>query len=59
MKLDTRSIDFTMAYPQAKLKNRVFMDIPWGFTIEGESNPDAFYLELLTNWYGLRDAGLN
>ena len=36
MDLDTRSIDFTMAYPQAKLKNRVFMNIPWGFTIEGE-----------------------
>ena len=57
--LDTRSIDFTMAYSQAKLKTRVFMDIPWGFEIEDANNRSACCMEFLTNWYGLKDGGLN
>ena len=57
--LDTCSIDFTMAYPQAHLKTDVYMEIPWGYEIEGEEHSSAFCMKLLTNWYGLRDAGLN
>ena len=42
MNLETHSIDFTMVHPQAKLKNRVFMETPWGFKIEKEENTQAF-----------------
>jgi hypothetical protein len=57
--LDTRSIDFTMAYAQADLKAPVYMEIPWGFEPEGVDHPEAYCLELLVNWYGLKDGGLN
>ena len=57
--LDTRSIDFTIAYPQVDLKTAVFMNIPFSFKVEGEANTDQFCLKLLTNWYRLRDRELN
>ena len=57
--LDTRSIDFTMAYAQAPLKAPVYMEIPWGFKPAGVDHPDAYCLKLLVNWYGLKDGGLN
>ena len=59
MNLDTESIEFTMACPQAKLKTRLFMEIPWGFQIENEAHSEMCCMELLTNWCGLRDGGLN
>ena len=33
--LDTMSIDFVQAFPQAKLDINVFMEFPWGFIPEG------------------------
>ena len=42
--LDTRSIDFTMAYAQALLKAPVYMEIPWGFKPAGIDHPDAYCL---------------
>ena len=58
--LDTRSIDFTMAYAQADLKTPVYMEIPWGFEPDDkEIDPSTHCICLLTNWCGLQDAGLN
>ena len=48
-----------IAYPQAGLKAKVFIEIPWGFQVEEEENSSTFYLELLTNWYKLKDGKLN
>ena len=59
MHLETHSINFTIAYPQANLKTRVFMEIPWGYEILDKDNSKAFCMELLTNWCRLKDAGLN
>ena len=50
---DTRSIDFTVAYQQADLKVQVYIEIPWGYRVDGVDNSDAYCLKLLTNWYGL------
>lgn len=35
------------------------MEILWDFCIEEEPNNDLFCIELLTNWYRLKDRGLN
>ena len=35
------------------------MEIPWGYEIQDEENRAAYCMELLTNWYGLKDGGLN
>ena len=56
--LDTRSIDFTQEYTQVDLKTYVYMDISQGFEIEGLAHSEAYFFKLLTNWYGLKDAGL-
>ena len=48
-----------MAYAQADLKAPVYMEIPWAFEPEGVENPNAYCLQLLVNWYGLKDGGLN
>ena len=41
--LDTRSIDFTMACPQADLKISVHMETPWGYEIEGEDHSSMLH----------------
>ena len=48
-----------MACAQADLKVPVFMDIPWGFKPIELENPDAHCLQLLVNWCGPKDGGLN
>jgi hypothetical protein len=48
-----------MTYTMADLKTRVFMEIPWEYRVLDEENQEAFCMELLTNWYRLKDRGLN
>lgn len=57
--LDTRAIDFTMAYAQAPLKVPVCMEILWGFKPAEVNSPEAYCLKLLVNWCGLKDGGSN
>lgn len=57
-KLDTRSIDFVLAFPQDPLGIEIFARLPQGFApLDGE---DRHYTVLLIkkNLYGLKDAGL-
>ena len=52
-RLHTRSIDFTLVFPQAEIKTDIYMEIPDGCGI-GDSD---YVLKLLRNVYGLKDAG--
>ena len=51
--LDTKSTDFVLAFPQAKLEIDVFMELPYGFDygIKGQ-----YVLKLKKNLYGLKSA---
>ena len=49
-----RSIDFIMAYTQAKVKTDIFMTLPKGTTILNV-DPSKHLLQLRQNLYGLKD----
>ena len=51
--LETRSIDFVLAFPQADLDVDIFMELPYGFDIDGKR---GYVLKLNKNLYGLKDA---
>ena len=51
----TRQIDFVLAYPQADAECEIYIEIPQGFTHEGQRKTHA--LRLLKNIYGTRQAG--
>ena len=60
--LDTKVIDFVLAFPQAKLDVDVFMEIPAGMVLSG--HPGSFYrgkyvLKLNKSLYGLKQASAN
>ena len=51
--LHTRSIDFTLAFPQADADVTIYMELPFGF--QGPSDGD-YVLLLIKNLYGLKQA---
>ena len=55
--LETKSIDFTMAYPQVVLKTDVFMETPWGYSLDTTDSQHMHCLKLLRNLHGLKDGG--
>jgi len=55
-KLETKSIDFVLAFPQAELDRDVFMELPYGFQHGGKGR---YVLRLKKNLYGLADASFN
>ena len=55
-KLEIKSIDFVLAFPQAELKLNVFMELPYRFNI---GRKRQYVLQLKQNLYGLADASLN
>ena len=54
--LETRSIDFVLAFPQAEVNVPIYMEFPMGFSCDEASN---YVLRLNKNLYGLKDASLN
>lgn len=54
--LETRSIDFVLAFPQADLEVPVYMEMPVGFSCE---DARLYVLRLNKNLYGLKNASLN
>jgi hypothetical protein len=54
--LETRSIDFVLAFPQAPLDVDIYMEPPYGFDIDGKKD---FILKLNKNLYGLKNASHN
>jgi hypothetical protein len=51
--LETRSIDFVLAFPQADLDVDIYMELPYGFDFDGQRH---FLLKLNKNLYGLKSA---
>jgi hypothetical protein len=56
--LQSRSIHFTIAYPQADLDVDIYLELPHGFCLDGYDKKD-FVLKLHKNLYGLKQAGYN
>ena len=54
--LETRSIDFVLAFPQAELDVDIYMELPYGFDIDGSKR---YILKLNKNLYGLKNASHN
>jgi hypothetical protein len=51
-KLHTRSINFTLAFPQADVKVDIYMELPLGCSTDLDGD---YVLKLVKNLYGLRD----
>ena len=60
-KLESKSIDFVLAFPQADLDVPVFMELPSGVTPidEIDDNRRRYVLRLNKSLYGLKQAGHN
>ena len=52
-KLETKSIDFVLAFPQADIDRDVYMELPYGFEV---GRKGEYVLKLKNNLYGLADA---
>ena len=59
--LDARSVDFVLAFPQAPLDIDVFMELPYGFSVDGKTDGDSkgYVLKLNKSLYGLKQAAFN
>eukprot|EP00956_Cyclotella_meneghiniana_P038372 scaffold153203_cov19-Cyclotella_meneghiniana.AAC.2 len=59
-KLDSKSIDFVLAFPQAELDVDIWMELPIGMCPDwDEFNKRQYVLELKKNLYGLKQASFN
>ena len=54
--LESKSIDFVLAFPQADLDTDVFMELPFGFDVNGTK---GYVLHLQKSLYGLKNSGRN
>lgn len=58
--LDSKSIDFVLAFPQAELDVDIWMELPRGMVPEcDEGNKHLYVLKLKKNLYGLKQASFN
>ena len=60
--LYSKAIEFVLAFPPADLKEDIWIQLPVGFQIDGqtESESDKCYvLKLNKNWYGLKKGSFN
>jgi hypothetical protein len=58
--LESKSIDFILAFPQADLDVDIWMELPTGIVVRGEDNKSrAYVLKLKKSLYGLKQASLN
>ena len=60
-KLESKSIDFVLAFPQDYLDVDILMELPIGFVIDEAAYGESFsyVLKLNKNLYGLKQASLN
>ena len=54
--LETKAIDFVLAFPQAELEHDIFMELPYGFRY---GKKGEYVLKLKKNLYGLCNAPYN
>ena len=60
LNLDTKAIDFVLAFPQADLEVPVYMELPAGMELAGHGNESSrFILRLNYSLYGLKNASYN
>ena len=58
--LDTKAIDFVLAFPQADLEVPVYMELPAGMELQGRGNGSSgFIMRLNLLLYGLKNAAYN
>ena len=61
-KLDSKAIDFVLAFPQAELDEDIWMLLPIGFQVDGMTEAESerqYLLKLNANLYGLKQASYN
>jgi hypothetical protein len=54
--LETKALDFVLAFPQADLDTPVFMEIPIGIAVDGIDQNRNYVLRLRKSLYGLKQA---
>ena len=60
--LDSKAIDFVLAFPQADLEEDIWMQLPIGFQVDGQTEEDSdkhYVLKLNKNLYGLKQGSFN
>jgi hypothetical protein len=58
--LDSKSIDFILAFPQADLDEVIWMELPTGIVVSGKADESRTYiLKLKKSLYGLKQASFN
>jgi hypothetical protein len=58
-KLESKAIDFVIAFPQAELDVDIWMCLPIGFQVDTENESKCYILKLNKSLYGLKQASLN
>jgi hypothetical protein len=58
-KLESKAIDFDLAFPQAELDVNIWMYLPIGFQVDTENESKCYILQLNKSLYGLKQASLN
>ena len=60
--IDSKAIDFVLAFPQANLEEYIWMQLSIGFQVDGQSEADSdrhYVLKLNNNLYGLKQGSYN
>jgi hypothetical protein len=58
-KLESKAIDFVLAFPQAELDVDIWMYLPIGFQVDTENESKCYILKLNKSLCGLKQASLN
>ena len=61
-KLESKAINFVLAFPQADLKEDIWMNLPIGFQVDGQTEADSdrhYVLKLNKNLYGPKQGSFN
>ena len=60
--LNSKAIDFVLEFPQVDLKEDIWMQLPIGFQINGQTEVESdrcYVLKLNKNLYGLKQGSFN
>ncbi len=58
-KLDSKAIDFVLAFPKAELEVNIWMYLQIGFQVDTKNESNMYILKLNKGVYGLKQASLN
>jgi hypothetical protein len=58
-KLDSKAIDFVLAFPQAELDVDIWMYLPIGFHVDKEYKSQSYIIKLNKSQYGFKQASLH